>query len=94
LGGWQIAISAVCRNSKGCFVNGEEKKALDEIDRMLTWFHFDHLPAHLQLVSQPFAELALTICARVEPGPERTVSLRKLLEAKDAAVRAKIKPGG
>jgi hypothetical protein len=29
-----------------------------------------------------------------DPGPERSVALRKLLEAKDAAVRAKLNPGG
>jgi len=63
-------------------------------DRMLKWFEFSHLPATLQLISQPFGELAATICARVDEGPERTVALRKLLEAKDAAVRAKLHPGG
>ena len=63
-------------------------------DRMLKWFEFSHLPANLQLISQPFGELAATICARVDEGPERTVALRKLLEAKDAAVRAKLHPGG
>ena len=63
-------------------------------DRMLKWFEFGHLPANLQLVSRPFCELAATIVVSVDPGPERTVSLRKLLEAKDAAVRAKINPGG
>ena len=39
-------------------------------------------------------ELAATVVAECEGGPERTVSLRKLLEAKDAAVRAKLTPGG
>lgn len=63
-------------------------------DRMLKWFEFSHLPAHLQLISQPFGELAAMICACLDEGPERTVSLRKLLEAKDAAVRAKLHPGG
>ena len=63
-------------------------------DRMLKWFSFEHLPANLQEVSKPFAELAYTIAATVEPGPERTVALRKLLEAKDAAVRAELSPGG
>lgn len=62
-------------------------------DRMLKWFEFSHLPAHLQLVSQPCAELAAMICVQCQPGPERTVALRKLLEAKDAAVRAKLHPG-
>lgn len=63
-------------------------------DRMLKWFEFAHLPWNLQLVSQPFGELAARICADIDEGPERTVALRKLLEAKDAAVRAKLAPGG
>lgn len=63
-------------------------------DRMLKWFKFDHLPVHLQAVSGPFAELAYRVVAEIEPGPERTVALRKLLEAKDAAVRARLNPGG
>jgi hypothetical protein len=63
-------------------------------DRMLKWFRYAHLPGHLQAVSKPFGELAATICETVEPGPERTVALRKLLEAKDAAVRAVVEPGG
>lgn len=69
-----------------------ERLIVDE--RMLKWFEFAHLPEHLQLVSRPFGELAAIICHQCEPGPERTVALRKLLEAKDAAVRAKLHPGG
>lgn len=63
-------------------------------ERMAKWFAYDHLPAHLQAVSRPFHGLAVKITQVVEPGPERTVALRKLLEAKDAAVRAKLHPGG
>lgn len=63
-------------------------------ERMMAWFEFAHLPPHLQVVSVKFYELACSLCAIVEPGPERTVALRKLLEAKDAAVRATITPGG
>ena len=63
-------------------------------DRMMKWFEFGHLPSHLQDVSQPFHALAAGMCALVEPGPERTVALRKLLEAKDAMVRARLHPGG
>ena len=65
-----------------------------EEDRMLKWFKFDHLPEHLQAVSAKFWDAACSICALCDPGPERTVALRKLLEAKDAAVRAKVNPGG
>lgn len=61
---------------------------------MLKWFEYSHLPENLQEVSRPFGELANALCNTVEPGPERTVALRKLLEAKDAAVRAKLNPGG
>ena len=63
-------------------------------DRMLKWFEYAHLPEHLQEISRPFCELATRLCNVAMPGPERTVSLRKLLEAKDAAVRAKLNPGG
>ena len=63
-------------------------------ERMLKWFAYSHLPAHLQEVSKPFGELATLLAESIEPGPERTVAFRKLLEAKDAAVRAKLTPGG
>ena len=62
-------------------------------ERMLKWFQYAHLPAHLQETSNDFGLLAEKIVSDVEPGPERTVALRKLLEAKDAAVRAKLNPG-
>lgn len=55
---------------------------------MLKYFTYDHLPEHLADVSQPFCELAEDLVANLERSPERTVTLRKLLEAKDAAVRA------
>lgn len=63
-------------------------------ERMLKWFAYEHLPAHLQEVSKPFGLLAESLCVTIESGPERTAALRKLLEAKDAAVRAKLIPGG
>lgn len=63
-------------------------------DRMMKWFAYEHLPEHLRVVSIKFYEVACSLCAIVEPGPERTVALRKLLESKDAAVRAKLNPGG
>lgn len=65
-----------------------------ERDRMLAWFEYGHLPPGLQAISARFADLARGLVADLEPGPERTVALRKLLEAKDAAVRALVRPGG
>ena len=64
-----------------------------EEERMMKWFEFGHLPPHLQEVSSPFHQLATIIATNIQKGPERTVALRKLLEAKDAAVRAKLHPG-
>lgn len=57
-------------------------------DRMLQFFTHSHLPDHLARVSLPFCQLAEEICATLPSNPERTVALRKLLEAKDCAVRA------
>lgn len=59
-------------------------------ERMLKWFAYAHLPPHLQEISKPIGELAEQLCKALPPGAERTVGLRKLLEAKDAFVRAKI----
>jgi hypothetical protein len=60
-------------------------------ERMLKWFVFAHLPTEdLRGVSELFSVLAHALCEKIKPGPERTVALRKLLEAKDAAVRQAI----
>lgn len=57
-------------------------------EHILQFFECGHLPPHLQDVSSPFREHALRIVATIPRNPERTVALRKILEAKDAAVRA------
>lgn len=59
-------------------------------EHIMQFFAYEHLPAHLQEVSKPFAELALKFVEILPRSPERTVMLRKILEAKDAAVRAKL----
>lgn len=63
-------------------------------DRMLVWFGYDHLSEGPRETSKRFAVLADWIGDHLTPGPERTVALRKLLEAKDAAVRATVVEGG
>jgi len=59
-------------------------------ERMLQWFEYEHLPLELQVISMRFAELAEFIVEFVPRNAERTVALRKLLEGKDAALRASI----
>lgn len=61
-----------------------------EREHIAQFFAFAHLPAHLQEISKPFGDLAQQIIDTLPRNPERTVALRKLLEAKDAAVRAKL----
>ena len=55
---------------------------------MMQFFAYKHLPEHLQKVSKPFGEMAENIINDLPDNPERTTALRKLLEAKDCAVRA------
>ena len=75
---------------------------MEPTEHILQFFAYAHLPPHLQMVSKPFCELAhaivlgdnapeagtVTFGNPLPRNPERTVALRKLLEAKDAAVRA------
>lgn len=56
---------------------------------LLGFFQYEQLPPYLQEVSKPFRLLAIQIVNRDSGYPaEQTVALRKLLEAKDSAVRA------
>ena len=55
---------------------------------LLRYFVWEHLPVKLQKISKPFGVLAEDMASTLPPGPEVTVGLRKLLEAKDCMVRA------
>jgi hypothetical protein len=73
---------------------GEEEKDTMSTNQthepLLQFFEFEHLKPELAEVSKPFRFLADEIVATLPRNPERTVALRKLLEAKDCAVRAKV----
>lgn len=60
----------------------------DDRDHIMQYFAHAHLPPPLADVSRRFAELAEWIHEMLPRNPERTTALRKLLEAKDAGVRA------
>lgn len=55
---------------------------------ILRYFEFSHLSAPLRQVSQKFHALAIELDGLLPDGPEKTTALRKILEGKDAAVRA------
>ena len=73
-------------------------------EHILQFFAYTHIPPHLANVSRPFCELAhaiaegdngaesgnVTLGGPLPSNPERTVALRKLLEAKDCFVRARL----
>lgn len=56
---------------------------------ILQFFRYDHLASDgLKEASVLFSNVAYSMVEHVPDNPERDVALRKLLEAKDAAVRA------
>lgn len=57
---------------------------------ILKYFDFEHLPKNLQGVSGDVYALAQSMEAQLPDGPEKSAGLRKLLEAKDCFVRAKL----
>ena len=63
-----------------------------EFTRILKYFSYKHLPEHLKNISVDFFEVAHKMVDRGHDNvPETMAGLRKLLEAKDCAVRACIK---
>ncbi len=55
---------------------------------ILQFFQFAHLPSPLREVSEPFSVLAHQMAGALPNNAETSTCLRKLLEAKDCAVRA------
>jgi hypothetical protein len=58
------------------------------MNQLLQFFAYEHPPSHLQTISKPFGDLARELAATLPLSSESTTALRKLLEAKDCAVRA------
>ena len=56
----------------------------------MKYFAYEHLPEHLQEVSKPLGEVAKQMAESLPTSEEREAGMRKLLEAKDCFVRAKL----
>jgi hypothetical protein len=56
-------------------------------DDILQFFDYSHLPARLWPVCQPFRVMAERMCD-LPRNDEQTAGLRKLLEARDCAIRS------
>jgi hypothetical protein len=56
----------------------------------MQFFKYDHLPPDLREVARPFAVMAAHLLETLPHNPESTVCVRKLMEAKDCALRAHV----
>lgn len=56
----------------------------------IKYFKYDHLPEKLQEISKPFSELAELLEKTLPDSAEKSAGMRKLLEAKDCFVRARL----
>lgn len=71
-------------------MSGMSEQTLEElILEVMRSFKYDHLPQKMQDTSRPFCELAQTVL-QGRASFQRLMALQKLLEAKDAAVRASL----
>ena len=57
---------------------------------IMRFFDHDHLPSHLQAVAAPIRQVADVMDSTLPDGAEKSAGLRKLLEAKDCFVRARL----
>jgi hypothetical protein len=66
---------------------------LYQVHYLIQFFENKHLPDTLRPTAQIFKDLALGLDAILPENPEKTTALRKLLEAKDCAVRSHLFKG-
>lgn len=74
----------------GAAAESGPQQPVSPTDRMLAHFAHTHLPPDLAAVSAPCGELARAMVRELPGSAELTVGLRKLLEAKDCFVRARL----
>ncbi len=65
----------------------EAKPGIKE-NSIMQFFKYDRLPRHFRTFSEQFCDLAKWVSEQLPDNEEKTMALRKILEAKDCAVRA------
>lgn len=60
------------------------------MQRFMRWFRSEHLPDDLRAIAVPIEQLACQLHANLPDSAEKSAGLRKLIEAKDCFVRARI----
>ena len=56
----------------------------------LRFFRYEHMPPNLQPVAAAFYQTASWVVDEIPSSAERSAGLRKLLEARDCAIRATV----
>ena len=56
----------------------------------IKYFGYEHLPERLREIIEPFCDLAMRLETELPDSAEKSAGMRKLLEAKDCFVRAKL----
>jgi len=69
-------------------LDGRHPSSLPPRSEIMQFFEYEHLAPDLAMTASLFARLANNIDMGLPDSAEKSVCLRKLLEAKDAAVRA------
>ena len=67
-----------------------EMSDAEQVEFIMQFFKYGHLPMELQVVSKPLHDIAREMAESLQPSPELVVGLRKLLEAKDCFVRSRL----
>ena len=78
------------KSSKNMSINLNTKPDGTKQSTILQFFAYEHLPEHLQLISKEFYYMAEYLDRILPTSAEKSVTLRKLLESKDSAVRASL----
>jgi hypothetical protein len=60
----------------------------DRRHAMLRWFAYKHLPEEMHRIATTFDAMAQWMVEVIPASDEATVAMRKLLESRDAAIRA------
>lgn len=71
-------------------MGGRRTRTGTVMNPLIRWFAFDHLKEPQRSISMQFSDFAAALDDILPDGAEKTVCLRKMLEAKDAAVRASL----
>jgi len=71
-------------------MTGDNVSYKDPCQRLMQFFEYGHLPPHLKEVSVQCYYLAHNMLTVIPHNSELTTGLRRLLEAKDCFVRAKL----